>query len=430
MAAAVLLMAMAGADAFGHAMLKEFTFPEGWTNLNQGSYGAIPSAVAKARNQYQSQMDANPEVFFRVNMTGDGRTVYSDLVDRARTALAGYLSARTLDLVIVENASHGINAVLRSLAKFLQGKAALYLDTAYGMVKGTLQYLAGEREGVPSSPDLRTPIHEVPIKDLMPGLTRAGIVERVSQALASESGEIGLCCFSHITSTPGLILPAKQLIEACHARGALVLIDGAHAPGHIPVNLTDLGADFYVGNGHKWLFSPKGSAFLHVKESAQKYVQPLVIDQGPGKSLFTQSFKWQGTEDTSAFAAIKDALDWRAALGDSAIMKYMTETAAEGGDKLAALWGTEQLPTDATERAAMQGVLSNVRVPCGFSGEVECPADLAARVVRTAGTFVPVGEFAGPGRGVWARVSASVYVEPSDFVMYGNAVLRELRKQE
>eukprot|EP01062_Namystynia_karyoxenos_P062514 TRINITY_DN5540_c0_g1_i1.p2 TRINITY_DN5540_c0_g1~~TRINITY_DN5540_c0_g1_i1.p2 ORF type:complete len:473 (+),score=132.12 TRINITY_DN5540_c0_g1_i1:78-1421(+) len=407
---------------FGHALLSEFTFPTGWTNLNHGSYGACPNPVRAARQRYQNEMDASPEAFFRVNMTGDGHTVYSDLVDRARVELAAYLAADPNSVVFVENASHGIAAVLRALAKFLSGKGILYLDTAYGMVRRMLQYLAGETSGVPPSPFLQTPIRMVPIRPLMPAITREQIVKAVAGELRKASGSIGLCVFSHITSTPGIILPVKELIEECHASGARVLIDGAHALGAIPLNLTELNADFYIGNGHKWLYSPKGSAFLHVREDAQSLVQPLVIDAGPGPTPFTQGFMWQGTEDPSAMIAVHDALAWRAQLGEAGVMRYMRSTAEEAARKVAAQWGTQMLPTDAAERAAMQGSLFNVRVPCGLSGEPPCPADLAQQGVKAAGSFVPMGEYAGPGKGTWARFSAAVYTEPDDFVRYAVAV--------
>lgn len=421
--------AKAQTDPMGHVLLRNFSFPEGWTNLNQGSYGACPVEVRRAREAYRAEMDDSPEAFFRVGFGEQGRQPRAwELYKRARDALAEYLNVDPEDLVLVENASEGINAVLRSIARFLKpGKSMLYLDTAYGMVKTTLKYLGGRLPAEPA-PATALPLLQVNITDLMPDISRQGIVDRVSAAIQQHAGEIGLCSFSHITSTPALILPVKDLIEACHSAGALVLIDGAHAPGSIWLDLSEIGADFYVGNGHKWLFSPQGSAFLHVRKASQQYIFPTVIDS-PGD--LTTRFIWEGTRDYSAMAAIYDALAWRERAGerrgDTLLIFHMRALAQRGGSLLAELWGTEQLPTDSLERVAMQASMANVRVPCGFLvHEPPCPKDLQQRVTAEAKSFVPIGRWAG-NSGTWARISASIYSEDSDFELYGKAMLRVLQ---
>ncbi len=164
--AAFALLFVGGHAKFGHEVLSEFSFPEGWTNLNQGSYGACPNYVRQARREYQDRMDASPEAFFRVNMTGDGHSGWADLIDRARGSLAAYLHTAVDNIVLVDNASTGLNVVLRSVAQFLKGRAVLYLDTAYVEVKAILSYLAGTRETEPSSRFLKTPLIQVTCKVL------------------------------------------------------------------------------------------------------------------------------------------------------------------------------------------------------------------------------------------------------------------------
>merc|ERR1712039_431262 len=157
-----------------------------------------------------------------------------------------------------------------------------------------------------------------------------------------------------------------------------------------------------------------------------KYVFPNVIDHGPDPTRFTSAFMWQGTADPSAFIAIHDALEWRSQLGEAAIKSYMASLAEAGGLRIAQIWGTSLIPSDVLERKHMQASLTNIRVPCDGPNEPSCPSDLAARVTRDSSTFVPVGEYAGAGRGLWARVSASIYNEVSDFEFYAHAVLRAL----
>ena len=144
----------------------------------------------------------------------------------------------------MENASHGVNAVLRSL-QVPAGKKVLYLNCAYRMVQNTLEFLN----------------HFVGDQLLMVNITWPAtaddIVATVRQALEAHPGQVYAASFSHIVSLPAAILPVKQLAALCHQHGAMVLVDGAHALGHIPINVTDINADFYVSNGHKWLYSPK-----------------------------------------------------------------------------------------------------------------------------------------------------------------------------
>jgi len=362
-------------------------------------------------------MEANPDKWFRYDMYGE--------MDNVRAMLATYINASPADVVFVDNASHGVNAVLRSL-NFASHEKILYLNSAYQMVKNTLTY-----------------VHEVRDEQLlMVNLTFPStddeIVAAVVAALDATDGAVALASFSHIVSVPGVILPITKLIAACHDRGVMVLIDGAHALGQIPLDMQAFDADFYLGNGHKWLYSPKGSAFLWVRSDRQALIDPTVISwEGQGETHFQMAFSYLGTTDYSAYLAMEAALQFRARLGEDAIVQYIHTLAGQGGDVLAAKWGTERLVPD-----PQMGAMVNVRLPSTNSTAI---AALPAQLLSQYNTWVPfypaywlegapaagsAVDGAEVGDVVWyARVSAQIYLEVSDFEYLGDAVLALLAKK-
>jgi selenocysteine lyase/cysteine desulfurase len=223
---------LAGA-VFGHALLPHFGLSPTYTNLNHGSYGSCPLSVTANQTAWIRQCEENPDLWYR---SGLGFDNVFDFQDRVRAKMAGYINGGFNDTVFVDNASNGVNAVLRSLARTLPpGKKIMLLNTAYYMVKMVLQYLE--------------PSQTLMVNITLPG-SNADILSTVGAALAAN--DVYAASFSHIVSVPAVILPVKELTALCHAHGTLVLIDGAHALGQIPVDVTDLGADFWLGNGHKW----------------------------------------------------------------------------------------------------------------------------------------------------------------------------------
>jgi selenocysteine lyase/cysteine desulfurase len=229
---------VAPAVSFGHSLLPYFRMDPKYVNLNHGSYGSVPNAVLNQANSIRDQIELNPDLFMRYQ-------VYND-VDQVRAQIAKYINAQFQNVVFVPNASSGVNAVLRSLRppNSVQNKI-LYLDTEYMMTQNTLAYVA-KAQGFD---DQLLKVHvQFP-------LTSQQIVDAVVSELEANPGQVYLAVFSHINSVPGIILPVKELIAACHARNVLTLIDGAHVLGHIPLDVTDLDADFYVSNAHKCVFS-------------------------------------------------------------------------------------------------------------------------------------------------------------------------------
>eukprot|EP00455_Lapot_gusevi_P050524 TRINITY_DN7334_c0_g11_i1.p1 TRINITY_DN7334_c0_g11~~TRINITY_DN7334_c0_g11_i1.p1 ORF type:complete len:216 (-),score=51.72 TRINITY_DN7334_c0_g11_i1:21-668(-) len=214
-----------------------------------------------------------------------------------------------------------------------------------------------------------------------------------------------------------MILPVQQLTRACQRRGVLVLIDGAHALGHIPVNVSQINADFYLTNGHKWFYSPKPSALLWVRKDRQSMIYPTVIsDEGQGATTFQFHFSWEGTFDYSSYLAFPAAFQFRQQLGDTAIMQYIHNLAVKGGEILSSAWNTDTMMD-----SSLIGAMVNVRLP---TLNQTLAASLPTRLLNQYNTFVPVYSFQNQ---FYVRVSAQIYNEESDFVMLAQAILNLLK---
>ena len=164
------------------------------------------------------------------------------------------------------------------------------------------------------------------------------IIRAVENVLESNTGDIKLAVISHITSVPAVIYPVKRLTKLFHKHKVQVLVDGAHCLGQIPIDVQDIDSDYYVANGHKWLYSPKGSAILYVRPDRQDIIYPTTISyEGKGSSEFQIGFSYQGTQDMTQFVTMLAALDFRDTISngnDTAIMDYMHDLAVQGGSLL------------------------------------------------------------------------------------------------
>lgn len=266
--------------------------------LNHGSFGACPRPVFEEYQRIQLKLERQPVRFlnreFRDRMAG------------ARTELAAYLGADADDLVYVPNTTTGLNIVARSL-NLRPGDEVLATDQEYGALNRAWSF-ACEQAGA------RYVHAAIPV----PVTSADDVVEQVWSQVTEHTRVLFL---SHITSPTALILPIESLIAKARDAGILTVIDGAHAPGMIPLDLDALGADAYAGNCHKWMLAPKGSGFLHVRREVQHLIDPLVVSWGwqsdePSISQFVDYHEWQGTRDISAFLAVPvairfiEAFDW------------------------------------------------------------------------------------------------------------------------
>ena len=239
---------------FGHDLkVKYFYLNDSFCNLNHGSFGTVPKPVFDTQYQHFLEQERFPDTWFR--------QTYYEYIDNTREKIAQLINADQEDVVLVENASSAVNSILRSLG-LVAGDKVLRLSTAYGMVINTLDWLV-QTLGI---------IEVIVVEVDFPVVDYSQIIRAVEAAL-EENQEVKLCIFSHISSVPAMIEPVKQLTALAHQRRALVIVDGAHAPGVVDIDIQDMQSDFYLGNCHKWLFSPKGTAFLYVAKEQQKVYQ-------------------------------------------------------------------------------------------------------------------------------------------------------------
>lgn len=355
----------------------EFLLEDGFATVNHGAYGATPRPVLAAQDEWRARMERQPSRFFN-------GTIIPALREAA-AGLGGRIGARGEDIGFVGNATEGANGVLRSLA-FAPGDEIVALAHVYGAVRNTIRHvcsISGAR------------LVEVPIA--FPRPDDGELLAALSAALGPRTR---LAVLDHITSSSALLLPIAGMIALCHARGVPVLVDGAHAPGQVALDLAALDADWYVGNCHKWLFAPKGSGFLWARADRQSGIHPAVISHGYGQG-FTAEFDWTGTRDPSAWLAVPAALAFHARLGGPALMARNAALAAAAATRLAARFGTE---TGAGNRTA--AAMAMVRLPR------EAPAAALRARLLAAGTDVPVMTH---NEQQWMRLSAQAYNEMPDY---------------
>ncbi|HOX25737.1 MAG TPA: aminotransferase class V-fold PLP-dependent enzyme [Candidatus Krumholzibacteria bacterium] len=274
-----------------------FLLDHDWVFLNHGSFGACPKPVHDRYQELQRELERNPVAFLAEDRE------FPERMRAARQALADVLGARRDDLVFVPNATFGVNLVARSLP-LGRGDEVLVTDHAYGAVDRTWQFVC-ERRGARL---VRAPID-------LPVTSAAQVVEAVWSNVTERTRVL---CLDHLTSSTALVVPVGELAQRARREGILTVVDGAHAPGQIDLDVGDLGADVYVGNCHKWLLAPKGAGFLWARPDIQPQLEPLVVSWGwrsdrPGPSRFVDEHEWTGTRDPAACLAVPAALAFRAA---------------------------------------------------------------------------------------------------------------------
>jgi len=377
--------------------------------LNHGSFGACPRPVWELQNAVRQRMERQP-VHFLV------RELEPELA-AAQAALAAWVGAAAEDLVFVTNATTGVNTVLRSLP-FQPGDELLVTNQEYNACRNALDFVA-ERSGA------RVVVVTIPF----PFRTADDVITPI---LAGVTARTRLALLDHVTSLTGVVLPIAPLVAALNQRGVDTLVDGAHAPGMVPLNLTELGAAYYTGNCHKWMCAPKGAALLHVRSDKQKGIRPLVISHGANsqrsdRSRFQLEFGWQGTWDPSAALCVPEAIRFLATLlpgGWPAIMARNRALALAGRKLLA-----EALAVAEPSPAEFIGSLATVALPAAPAGAGprlpfnEYPLQERLRVNH--GIEVPIISWpAAPQRLV--RISAQLYNALPQYAELARALAAEL----
>ena len=375
--------------------------------LNHGSFGACPTEVLRHQAALRAEMEAEPVRFL-------GREL-DDRLDAAREALAAFVGADPDDLAFIANATSGVNAVLRSLT-FSAGDEVLTTDHCYAACRNTLDYVAS-RSGA------RVNVAVIPFPVASPDAVVDAVLSKVTPRTR-------LALLDHITSPTGIILPIERMVAELARRGIETLVDGAHAPGMVPVDLRALGAAYYSGNCHKWLCAPKGTAFLWVRHDRRRDVRPLTISHGANvtradQPRFRLEFDWTGTSDPTGFLTVPKAIEYVGSLlpgGWPAVMARNRALALEARRLLCAAVGSSAPgPND------MIGSLASVVLPDGPTTDIgwRRPDPLQRRLFEDWRIEVPVMSWPAPPRRL-IRVSAQLYNRLSDYERLAEGLGKEL----
>jgi isopenicillin-N epimerase len=324
---------------YGKAIRSNWLFEDNTIFLNNGSFGATPKQVLQAAQSITEQLEMQPIRFFMEE--------YPVLVRQAADKLAAFAGGTGDNLVFIDNATTGVNTVLKSLLPDLSKDDEIITTShVYPAVRNALAQISRISGAKITEIEIPYPIDDKQI-----------VIDRFSAALKPG---ISLAVIDHVTSPTGLVFPIEEIIRLCHANGTKVIIDGAHGPGMLPLNLDQLGADWYTGNCHKWLYSPKGAAFLYCKPENQENIQPLTTSNLFGEG-FTQRFDWVGTRNPSSWLAVPAAIDFYHDHGGNEIMKHNHDLAIEAANLI-----TGRLGVTLPEPYDMIGSMAAIILPERF----------------------------------------------------------------
>lgn len=376
------------------------------TFLNHGSFGACPIPVLDLQSALRERMEADPVRF----LAHDFETLMAD----ARETVAKFLSADADDLAFVPNATHGVNTVLKSL-RFAPGDELLVTDHEYNACRNALT-------GVAKASGATVVVAKIPF----PTTSREEILDAILSKITSRTK---LALVDHVTSPTGLILPISELLGFFHSRGIDVLIDGAHAPGMIPLRLSELGTAYYTGNCHKWLCAPKGAAFLYVRKDRQDRIRPLAISHGANSprtdvSRFRLEFDWTGTDDPTPALCIPRAIEFIGSLDPGGWHGVMKRNHALALEARKILCDALQIPA-ATPEEMIGSMASFPLQPSDEGiGAVSGMDPLHEKLLEEFSIQVPVFPWPAPPKRV-LRISAQLYNSAAQYSRLGE-VLRSL----
>ena len=366
-------------------MRNQFLLAPDLVFLNHGSFGACSREVLEVQQRWQMEMERNPVEFLGRRSAG--------LLLQARTALAQALGASADELVFVPNSTTGVSVVARSFP-LQPGDEVLTTDLEYGACDAAWQHVCAQAGAVYRRIKIPLPFD------------RESVTKHL---LSAASRKTRLITFCHITSSTALIFPAAEICAAARERGIATFVDGAHAPGQIPVDLDAINADFYVGNCHKWLCAPKGSAFLHARSEHHAMLEANVFSWGYaegtdeqtgfddflGTTLFERRMQWQGTRDISAWLAVPAALDFQKRHDWPAVQVRCHALAKIALDKLTERFATQPIAED-EDWAQM------VAIPIA----AQDPELLRKRLYEESRIEVPI---TAHGKQIFVRVSVQGY---------------------
>jgi isopenicillin-N epimerase len=365
--------------------------------LNHGSFGACPRAVLEAQAQWRARMERQPVQFLWRDLP--------DLIDAARGELADFLKADPDDLVFIANATAGVNAVVRSLHLSF-GDELLTTNHDYNACRNVLTE-AASRAGA------KVVVARVPF--LLRDET-----EIIDAILAAVTPRTRLAMIDHITSPTALVFPIRKIVRALEARGIDTLVDGAHAPGAVPLEIGLLAPAYYTGNLHKWVCAPKGAAFRWARGDRQEALRPAIVSHGenirrPGRSAFHDRFDWPGTLDPSAWLSVPAAIRWGASLlpGGWEELRGHNRSLASAGRALLAERLDLPLPCPDELLASMATLMlpDTLQQPPPDTGRFDI---IQSQLHKEHGVEAPIVRWGEPKRR-YVRISAQAYNNTDDY---------------
>ncbi len=376
--------------------------------LNHGSFGACPRAVLAEQSRLRAELEREPVLFLGRELEGR--------MDRARAVLAAFVGAEARDLVFVANATAGVNAVLRSLPLSSRDEL-LVSDHEYNACRNVIDFVAARAGAVVRVARIPFPI--------------GGPEEWLESFLAAAGPRTRLALFDHVSSQTALVAPAARACAELRARGILSLVDGAHGPGMLPLELRGLGADFYTGNCHKWLCGPKSAALLWARPEHQDWLRPTCVSHGANsprrdRSRFLLEFGWTGTADPTPALCVPRAIEELGALlpgGWPELMRRNHELALRGREILCAALG---IPPPAP--AEMIGSMASIPLPPGAPPPpLDAPwhDPLQESLFREDRIEVPIMPWPAPPQRL-LRISAQLYNAPEDYEALATALRARL----
>ena len=376
------------------AIFSQFELAPGLVHLNHGSFGALPRTVAAEQERWRRLIERDPTSFFTFELPG--------LLRQAAGHVAKQFGGREADWVFCENATSAVNGILAGLS-LKPGDEIVTTSHAYGAVLKAMRAWASRREA------------NVVVADLPVYLQNDGqVIEAVSSALGPRTR---LLIVDHITSATALVLPVGPLVDHAHKLGIPVLVDGAHVPGQLALDAPSIGADWYTGNAHKWLFAPRGCGLLWTHPSRQAETLPAILSHGTDGG-YTAAFDWTGTRDVTPWLCFGASANAHDSFGGSELMER---------NRLLALEGAEVLRDSLSAAASGPPEMRPAMAALSFGdapADVHVPMSLRRTLVQEYGVIVPIHAFAGK---IWLRISAQIYNQIDDYHRCAEAVRAAVR---
>lgn len=375
---------MSATNIYGRERLKDFTLDPAKRHLNHGGYGATPRKVLAHQAAIRAEIEADPTGFFSF--------AYPKRIREAAVAVSRLLGGQGTDWAFVENASAGANAVIASW-RLQRGEEVLFTNHIYAAVKNTLRHHAEPVGAV---------LTEIMLPRSYPG--DDVFLDQFAKAITPRTRYV---IVDHISSSLATLFPVAALTALCHSHGISVLIDGAHAPGQIPLDASMTGADWYIGNLHKWAFAPRACGVLYAAPNRRDTLHPRTISHYWGQD-FPAEFDWIGTMDVSSWLAAPAGLAFWEEAGGYAAMTRNHQLAVSAAEVLIEHWGTS-----ATAGPVNIAAMASIALP--HQGDITAPeaAHLYERLWHDHGIVAPI--FAVEGK-AHIRIAAQIYNELPDYL--------------